>query len=230
MPDNINIVRIRAVANALSELNQTVVFVGGATVSLYVSEAAPEARPTDDVDVIVELASYGQYALLEERLRLAGFVNDVASGVICRYKIHGLTVDIMPTHPETLGFSNRWYPDGFKNAVPYTIDERTTINIFSLPYFLASKLEAFKNRGHNDFRFSSDFEDIVYVLENANNTGQQIQTAPADVQTYLREQFAILLQKPLFEESIFGHLDPHYASHSFQKIMNLLKHLTATIQ
>ena len=110
MRDGNNIGRLHTVANILANLNQTVVFVGGATVSLYVEPTAPEARPTEDVDIIVELASYGEYARLEERLRSVGFVNDTESGVICRYNIHGLTVDIMPTYYEALGFSNRWYP------------------------------------------------------------------------------------------------------------------------
>jgi hypothetical protein len=118
MKDSINIVHFRAVANTLRELNQTVVFVGGATVSLYAGKAAPESRPTDDVDVIVELASYGEYEHLEDRLRSVGFVNDTESGVVCRYKIHGLTVDIMPTHPVALGFNNRWYSDGLKRPYP----------------------------------------------------------------------------------------------------------------
>jgi hypothetical protein len=104
-----NLVRLRAVASALAELNEKVVFVGGATVSLYATDsAAAESRPTDDIDVVVEVATYGEFSSqIEERLRQLGFMNDHESTVICRYKIHGLIVDIMPTNPEVLGFSNR---------------------------------------------------------------------------------------------------------------------------
>ena len=111
-----NIVRLKAVAIALQELGQEYVFVGGATVSLYAtdSELAAEVRPTDDVDVVVELATYGGYSKLDEKLREMGFVNDVESGVICRYRIKGVIVDVMPTEPEAMGFSNKWYPEGFK--------------------------------------------------------------------------------------------------------------------
>jgi predicted nucleotidyltransferase len=226
MKDSINIVRIRAVANTLRELNQTVVFVGGATVSLYAGKAAPEARPTDDVDVIVELASYGEYAHLEDRLRSIGFVNDTNSGVVCRHKIHSLTVDIMPTHPDALGFSNRWYPDGFKRAIPYSIDERTIINIFSLPYFIASKLEAFKARGGNDFRFSTDFEDIVYVLDNGDNVAGQLLAAEDDVKAYLKDEFTTLLENPGFEEGVLGHLDPHTAGQGLEKVIGIAKQIS----
>ena len=154
---------------------------------------------------------------------MAGFVNDTTSGVICRYTIHGLTVDIIPTHSEALGFSNRWYPAGFRNAIPYTLDDQTTIRIFSLPYFIASKLEAFKNRGHNSFRFSSDFEDIVYVLENSKGAAKELTDTDPALRAYLQEEFTALLKDPGFSEGVLAHLDPHTAAQSLQKILGLTK-------
>jgi hypothetical protein len=110
-----NITRIKAVYSALGQLKDKVVFVGGATVSLYAEyeNGIPEdlVRPTDDVDILVELWSYHDYAQIDEQLRSIGFQNDVESGVICRYKVQGITVDIMATGKDILGFGNRWYPD-----------------------------------------------------------------------------------------------------------------------
>ncbi len=40
-----NLTRIKAVCNALEELAEKVVFVGGATVSLYTDRLAEEVRP-----------------------------------------------------------------------------------------------------------------------------------------------------------------------------------------
>jgi len=37
--------------------------------------------------------------------------------VICRYKIHGIIVDIIPTNDSSVGFNNKWYPHGFNQAV-----------------------------------------------------------------------------------------------------------------
>jgi len=51
MSHRTNITRIRAVSNALGELRDKVVFVGGATVSLFADRLATEVRPTDDVDI-----------------------------------------------------------------------------------------------------------------------------------------------------------------------------------
>ena len=74
-----NITRIKAVHNALGDLKDQIVFVGGATVALYSDRATYEVRPTDDVDILVEIYTRKQYAELEEQLRLKGFQNDVSA-------------------------------------------------------------------------------------------------------------------------------------------------------
>jgi len=207
-----NLVRIKAVHQALKGLEQDYVFVGGATVSLYATNPglATEIRPTDDVDIVVELASYKGYAELDERLRTLGFNNDIVSGVICRYTIQGVIVDVMPTDPSIIGFSNRWYAKGFESAVQYVLDEQTTVQIFSLPYFVASKWEAFKGRGKNDYRTSKDFEDLVYVFENVDDFEPQIQSSPEHVISYLREEFVDLINQDDFEEGLYAHLTGGY--------------------
>lgn len=159
-----NIVRLKAVAQCLAGLEQPFVFVGGAAVSLYASNPQTTGiRPTDDVDVVIELATYSDHFQLEKKLRRLGFENDTESGVICRYKINGIVVDIMPTESNVLGFSNRWYPEGFINAIQVKLDPDTSVSIFPLPYFLASKWEAHKSRGDKDLRISRDFEEALYA-------------------------------------------------------------------
>lgn len=221
MSQHANILRIKAIAGLLDQINQNIVFVGGATVSLYADIKSVEVRPTDDVDVIIELASYHGYAVLDERLRNIGFVNDIASGVICRYKIQGITVDIMPTCPEVIGFSNKWYPDGFKEAITIALDEHK-IKIFSLPYFIASKLEAFKNRGKGNYRFSSDFEDIVFVLENNSQALNLILKTNKNLLNYLQSTFSAMLKDANFEEGLIAHLEPATAYQQYVKIKTIL--------
>src|SRR4051812_21945692 len=104
-----NLLRIRAVYEALGNLQNEVVFVGGATVSLYADRKAEEVRPTDDIDILVEIWTHRDYAIIEERLREKGFVNDQQSGIVCRYTVQGITVDIMATGENVLNFSNKWY-------------------------------------------------------------------------------------------------------------------------
>ena len=48
----INIAVVQKIALALGELNERVVFVGGAVVSLYIDDpAADDVRPTKDLDI-----------------------------------------------------------------------------------------------------------------------------------------------------------------------------------
>jgi hypothetical protein len=50
----VNLELLELATSALGELRDEVVFVGGATVELWISDpGAPEFRPTDDVDVVV---------------------------------------------------------------------------------------------------------------------------------------------------------------------------------
>jgi predicted nucleotidyltransferase len=202
-----NITRIKAVYLALEELAPDVVFVGGATVSLYSTRPETETRPTDDVDIVVELMHYKEYAVIEEKLRSKGFVNDVESGVICRYTIYGITVDVMPTSEDILGFSNKWYPEAFANSIQIDPEDGLSIRVFSAPYFLATKLEAFVDRGVNEGRFSSDFEDIVHVLNNRQSVWEEMKNAHEPVKQYLKNEFAKLLNQKYIDEWIGAHIE-----------------------
>ena len=207
MNHHINIVRIKAVHNLLGELNSRVVFVGGATVSLYADRITLSTRPTDDVDIIIEILNYSSRIEIEDKLRSLGFYPHVESGIICRYKIQGITVDIIPTTPDSIGFSNKWYPEGFKNAVNVKLDENTLVKILSSPYFIATKLEAFKSRGNGDGRISQDFEDIVFVLENRQTIWSEMNNAPKELRKYLRKEFTRLKANPYIFEWIDCHTE-----------------------
>ena len=73
-----NLKMVVRVARSLGELSQQVVFVGGATVPLFLTDAgAAPPRFTKDVDVIVELTTRASYHRFGEQLRLCGFREDV---------------------------------------------------------------------------------------------------------------------------------------------------------
>ncbi|MBO9573317.1 MAG: nucleotidyl transferase AbiEii/AbiGii toxin family protein [Chitinophagaceae bacterium] len=227
MSQNINITRIKAVHNALEDLKNQVVFVGGATVSLYADRTAAEARPTDDVDVIVEIATYDEFSSLEKQLRTKGFKNDTSAKFVGRYLLPGIIIDIMPTDEALLGFSNSWYKDGFKTAINYVIDERHEVKIFTSPYFIASKLEAFNSRGGNDGRTSRDFEDIVYILENRKSIWEDMQDSPTSVRSYLKKEFTMLYKNKYIEEWIDAHASYAYnsrTSYIIEEIKNFVNY------
>ena len=205
MSHSTNITRIKAVNNALGELRKDTVFVGGATVSLYADRMTEEVRPTDDIDILVELWSRWDYAALEEKLRQLGFTNDTTAKFVGRYIIEGVIVDLMPVSEDILGFSNIWYADGFKAAIEKEIDEFHTVKIFPAPYFIASKIEAFKNRGKADGRSSTDFEDIIFVLENRNSIWDEMENTNKMLGNYLKKEFNRLLTNQYLEEWIDAH-------------------------
>jgi len=223
MSHHTNITRIKVVYQSLGELRNKVVFVGGATISLYSERQTFETRPTDDVDVIIELLNYSGRAELEEKLRQIGFTHDVESGVVCRYKIQGIIVDIMPTADESIGFKNKWYPDGFRNAVDYKIDEEISVKILSAPFFIATKLEAFKSRGKRDGRTSDDFEDIVFVLENRRSIWQEMKDISGDLKKYLLTEFTLLKDHPYIEEWIDCHVERSSSPPATYSIMDSMQ-------
>jgi predicted nucleotidyltransferase len=140
------------VARRLDVLGDRFVFVGGAVRGLLMTDpAAPPERPTDDVDVIVEVASTVEFYRLGAELRAIGFREDASAGApICRWLVDEVRVDVMPTTGSVLGFNNRWYPDAMATAVEATIRGQR-IRIVDAPHFCATKLDAFADRGGGDF-------------------------------------------------------------------------------
>ena len=197
-------------ARGLGPLKDEVVFVGGATIELYLAgRSALNVRATDDVDCVIEVAARTGYHKLEEKLRDLGFRHPVdEKAPICRWEYRGIYVDMMPLAGDVLGFSNRWYPEGFEHSGPATLPDGQKIRIFSLSYLIASKLEAFKGRGRDDFMGSSDMEDIVTVIDGAEDFQKQIEKAPKSVRRYLQDSFRELLADGRFLDSLEGHLPP----------------------
>lgn len=186
-----------------------VVFVGGATTALLLTDpAALEVRPTRDVDVIVEIAGYGEYTRLSEDLRSLGFCEDVA-GVICRWTVDDLVVDLMPTDPGILGFTNRWYSVAMRDAAFITLNngkEMIVIRILPAPLFLATKLEAFSDRGKNDYYASHDFEDMITLIDGRQELVEEIGNQSDEVRIYLCNALREWLKMPAFSEIIEAHL------------------------
>jgi hypothetical protein len=202
--------------------------VGGATVGLYITDPAiPGIRPTIDVDRVVEVTKRTEYQLIERRLRELGFSHDI-NGPTCRFSKGALILDVMPTSKEILGFSNEWYPEGIIHSKIVTLPSGAKISIFTTPYFIASKIEAFKGRGGDDYLLSHDLEDIIAVLEGNDAVPDDISTAPDSVRKYIKSEFEVFLDSPDFRESIEGHIADRANSSSQAKLV--LKRMQAVTQ
>lgn len=210
MNHDINIFRLKAVNKALANFSEEFVFVGGAVLSLYADRIAEEIRETEDVDVAVKIYTIISFVQMEEQLRSIGFQPDPTSKFVGRYIIRNLVVDFMPLDEKVLGFKNKWYEEGMKYAVTVALDKTNFIKIFSAPYFVAAKLEAFKNRGRNlqgeiDGRTSTDFEDFIFVIVNRESIWLEMSQAEENLKMYLQVEFSELLNNPYFEEWIDAH-------------------------
>ncbi|MCX5830935.1 MAG: hypothetical protein NT140_03440 [Deltaproteobacteria bacterium] len=211
---DINIRLIIHVAKCLGDLRKKVVFVGGCATGLFITDpAVPEVRATQDVDVIAEVASRVQYYNLEEELRAKGFKQDIREGApLCRWLVDGIKVDVMPTQEDILGFSNYWYLPAIKHAESIKLEKGLTIQLVSPPYFLATKIEAFKGRGGGDYMASHDMEDIITVLDGRPEIIAEIRSSSEELQTFLADTFCGFLAQEGFRDALPGHLPPDWAS------------------
>jgi len=153
---------VSEVAEALGELRDKMIFVGGSIISLYTDDpAADEIRPTADIDMTISVLNYSNWTKLQEQLLTLGFSPDMDAPHINRLLYNKIPIDIIPMEDGVLGASNRWYQIGVNQTIQVKVGSEH-INIFTAPVYLATKFEAFNSRG-GDYRISHDFEDIIYV-------------------------------------------------------------------
>jgi predicted nucleotidyltransferase len=178
-----NLTLLLAVARQLEPLLPEMLFVGGVVTALLLSDpAAPEARATVDVDVTVQVASYGQFQAFVARLATHGYRID-PYGHTGRFLGGGHILDVIPSEP-VLGDTNRWYAPAFPHARTLTLDG-LNLQVISAPFFLGTKFEAFDSRGRADPTGSKDWTDIVSVLDGRPEVLSEVQGSPADLQEYL---------------------------------------------
>lgn len=215
---------VKKVATALGELNNDVVYVGGATVSIYADDpTAEDVRPTKDVDIMLRIATFSELTAFQEKLAAKSIYPDPEAEINCRFKYKDVWIDVMSTKEIGWAPSDPWFEPGFENLVEYKLDDQVTIRIFPAVYFLATKFSAFHDRG-TDPRTSRDFEDIVYILDNRINIVEEVRTAPSDVRNYLNEQLNDFL-KDSMSENISCHLSPF----QYEERLRLLREKVSAI-
>lgn len=217
------------VARRLGAVRERIVFVGGMVRGLLITDtAASQYRPTDDVDLIVNVASRLAYDRLSQELRALGFREDASEGApICRWIIDGIQVDVMPDDGKILGFRNTWYASALRCPLLVTLDGEP-LRIIDPPHFCATKLEAFGDRGQGDF-YHHDLEDVIAVVDGrVELLGELKKTDPA-VRSYLGKSIAHLLANRNFLDSLPGHLPGDIASQQRLPILDARLRALATL-
>ena len=220
-----NLALLTRMVALLGDFAESLVFVGGTATGLLVTAVRAQAvRVTTDVDVVVNVATIREYQKVEAQLAERGFVRDESPDApICRWRCEGLQLDVLPSQPGVLGFHNRWYPLAVATAVPYDLPAGRSIQLVTAPLFIATKLEAFLDRGHGDYVASHDLEDIVTIIDGRAEVMLEAQAAPEAVRDCLRERISGLLADDAFVTALQGHLPGDAASQS--RVPELLERL-----
>lgn len=201
---------VRKVAEALGpELREQIAFVGGCTTAFLLTDefVLEHVRHTKDVDLIVHVMGYPGFHALQQALREKKFKDrssdiDDETAPACAMWLGDLRVDFMPDDPNVLGFSNRWYGDALRTATPYALSDDLSIRLITPPYFLATKLEAYKGRGEGDALSSHDIGDLLTLIDGRESLIDEVMAAPRELRDYLADELNQLLQDANFEYAV----------------------------
>lgn len=190
----------RVVSSLTPSLREQIVFVGGCTTCLFVDEISQtDIRSTEDVDLIISVLSHSEYMSFQNELKQCGFKElglEDEEGPICRMKLGETVIDLMPTEASVLGFQNNWYPIAFESAEDYSLNGHM-IKLIHPVYFLATKFEAYNNRGDGDLLGSKDIEDIFIVVNGRSRLYEEIygfNIKNQKVVSFIQEQFRSLMR------------------------------------
>ena len=201
-----NLQLLLAMASALGPLRERLVFVGGCATGLLVTNpAAADVRATEDVDAIIEVRTLAAYHALRPLLMQRGFQQTMQDNTPpFRWFWKRLQLDLVPLDETVLGFANRWYAPGFDAAIERALTPQIKLRHLTAPYFLATKFEAFNDRGAGDVYLSHDLEDILVVVDGRAELLAELARAEAPVLAYVTQQTAALLKHPSFLNALPG--------------------------
>ncbi|MEZ0274847.1 MAG: hypothetical protein ACAH88_08070 [Roseimicrobium sp.] len=182
------------------------VFIGGSSVPLHVTAQRREAeyRATKDIDVVIHTATYADYNDIGEQLRKLGFADDMELPI--RWHLDDLMVDVLPVGDIGHGMGNRWFQLAMERTMKRKLTGGTTVELAVAPVLLATKLEAFCDRGKSDPLASHDLEDIITLLDGRPEIVEEVRQMPEDLQRYLAEQATLLLALPELGYLLEGNL------------------------
>jgi predicted nucleotidyltransferase len=200
---------LETVAKALGEaLRSRVVFVGGCTMPLYITDpiTLEDVRTTDDVDLTFNLEDQVDWVKFEKRLHELGFVASLEDDLLCRKRIGDLKVDFMPDDQSILSFTNQWYKRGIETALTHQLTTDLQIRYLSPPLFIATKLEAHLGRGNDDPMGSHDLEDVILVIDGRVELFEEVRSADKQVRAFIASQLEALQNHRDFDSFIEGNM------------------------
>lgn len=219
---------ILALHEKLSGIPFDFAFLGGSVLSLLVNDPSIDAiRVTKDVDVIVDVRTRTDFHREERALESLGFRHDTSEDApICRWIADGTVVDVLPVREEVLGWRSKWFEEALASANVVEIGGHS-VKVVSAPFFVALKLEAFEDRGRGDFICSTDFEDVICLVNGRIGIVDEI-LSDATVGPGIVEKFAGYVANRDLEDAVLGFVqsenDPEIR---FETIMSAFRKLAS---
>ena len=215
---------IVAVLDAFGRDSRHFVFVGGCVLGLYARPTGAPLRATKDVDCISMMSPW----VLQEKALAEMCTRGVLSPdakVQCRYRIRGTGVDVDVLSPEgfNVGGVNPWFERAARCARAYDAGHGRMAMAVTPPYFLATKLVAFEDRGP-DAQSSTDAEDIVTLAVEVVDLVEQVEVAKIRVEIvelWSRALLKYALSLADLPDLIDWHLDQRDAERRQQVVESL---------
>lgn len=205
-PQDPNVGSVELVADALGELRNELVLVGGCAVGLLITDLGrPPIRETQDVDLVAEVLTLPSYYELEQKLREKGFRE--SGDVICRWEKDGLIVDVMSSVEIGHNFTNRWYPLAVQHSQRLALPSGVEIRMVTAPLFLATKLESFLSRAGGNYEHH-DMEDIVNLVDGRIELLDEVEQLDPQVREFIMDEIDGLLSDSQFTEKLPWLLNP----------------------
>ena len=197
---------LHVVARHFNGLDIPYAFLGASVLPLLVDNAGVlEIRPTIDIDLSVEVVTLFELYELETRLRERGFRHDTREGApICRWLVEGVTVDVMPTEASVLGMASEWFHEAVTTAARMDLGDGVQAPVIKRPYFLATKLTAYRDRGSKDPYMSKDLEDIVTLFDGCRETNFLLGEGSSSLRNFITAGMQAHLENPEFVEAVEG--------------------------
>jgi hypothetical protein len=132
---------------------------------------------------------------------------------LCRWTHHRTILDVMPLDEKILGLANRWYKAAMESSATIRLSNDLEIRVVTAPYFVATKLEAFKGRG----RETSLEATIWRIWSRSSTAGKPWQPKSGRIRTSSARTFGLRLRANslrLFSRCPPGYLLPGAASQS----------------
>jgi hypothetical protein len=184
-----NLACLRQVAERMGPLREEVVFLGGTILPLLTTRPTGlSIRKSKDVDMLADFPSKDKIYAFEDGLWERGFKKK-STGVICRWVLEDIRIDVLPADPDVLGFNNQWCREAMSRPLRIDLEKNLTVHIIGPSCFLGAKFNAFYRRGEGDYAGSYDLYDMLVLLAGRPGVDQEIlESASPALQRFLSRE------------------------------------------